>query len=74
MNNANKPAMPLKYEGGNGTVHIYTGLTKREHFAVSILSGMCSEPSTKDISWGSLVASAIKGADSLLAGLEKTET
>ena len=73
MKNADLPAMPIEINGfGQYAPEAFTGLTKREMFAMSALNGMLSNRGRYE-SWNEdFVKRAIYYADMLLKELEKT--
>lgn len=76
MKNADMPAMPISEEDTdrlNEGVFIYTGLTKREHFAAMAMKGIVSNDTGFDYSDEDVARYAVKLTDSLLAELEKTQ-
>jgi len=58
-------------DGGYGFPDEYLGLTKREYFAVKILSGMISNQMVFDMSDAQAAMFAVKSADALIAELNK---
>ena len=74
MKNADLPAMPIELNGfGQYAPVAYTGLTKREMFAMSGLNGMLSNRGRYE-SWNEdFVKRAISYADMLLKELEKNK-
>ena len=65
MNNSDMPAMPVSGDMRYDT--IYSGLTKREHFAGLAMQGLCSDPNMNALG---LVELAVVTADALLKALE----
>ncbi len=85
MKNRDKPINPITdyplFEQTNGQLlktnrldveHVYNGLTKREYFALHILSGICSFESNP-LDTMSKPKRAVQLADLLLDELEKDE-
>lgn len=77
MKNADKPAMPIEFNGfGQYQPEAHAGLTKREMFAMHAMQGLCSSANS-DGEWShdaKLAASvAVEYADALLAELERTK-
>lgn len=73
MKNADMPAMPIELNGfGQFAPEAYTGLTKREMFAMHAMQGLAGEGAPE---W--LVTHApeiaVRIADALLAELEKNK-
>lgn len=74
MMNKDKPAIP---SGIAQTPHIrgedplYTGLTKREHFAALILASIAGSVNYVDCGWSDCASEAVAGADELLKELDK---
>ncbi len=71
LSNADKPANPVKPEVIQGNQQVYTGLTKREHFAAMAMQGLCAD----SIPGGhhlprNLSVEAVQHADALLEALE----
>lgn len=63
--NKNKPAFPSR------SIHLGSGLTKREYFAAMILQGMCAYEHVNGPSGGGvLVQVAVRTADQLIKALE----
>lgn len=60
---ANDPAFPITILGVSG------GLTKREYAAIQIMVAIAPA----DVPWKSLAAEAVRGADALLAELDRTK-
>jgi hypothetical protein len=78
MKNADMPAMPAEYDHNKestGNIEQYTGLMKREAFAMAALQGL-SGAHNHDGEWShdsKLVAGvAVEYADALLEELERT--
>ena len=77
MNNGDEPATACEIRAseqakalGYFTNHTYTGLTKREAFAMAAMQGLLAEAQTMD----NLIAiNAVKMADDLLKQLEKVK-
>lgn len=75
MKNADMPAMPISEEETdrvNDGITIYTGLTKREHFAIVAMQGILAGDVNNEIYEKDVVEMAVSHADALLAELEKT--
>lgn len=73
MKNADMPAMPIELNGfGQLAPEAYTGLTKREMFAMHAMQGLSTSGGE-----GWLIAHAhviaVKIADALIAELEKSQ-
>jgi len=82
MNNADKPAMPLRgVDGGifscrDGYLEqadIASGLTKREHFAAMAMQGILAKYGPDEQRHETTATDAIDLADALLAELEKAQ-
>lgn len=73
MKNGDMPAMPIELYGhGQYAPVAYTGLTKREMFAMAAMQGICSNPYDR-YTYEQLAGHAVKHADALIAELEKTK-
>lgn len=73
-NKANEPAFPsVTWDGREFLPGHFSGLTKREYFAVLAMQGLLADPAN-DGSPESLALYAVKYADALLAELEKGGT
>ena len=73
MDNGNMPAMPLNPEFGMNDMP-YTGLTKREHFAIKLMAAARSNAfmfERADTDSKVLAKGAIQDADALLKELSK---
>lgn len=69
--NANLPAMPFEVVDEVQSSRWWSGMTKREMFAMSAMQGLCTH---KDYLWfGDAAKAAVKYADALLAELEKEQ-
>jgi hypothetical protein len=76
VKNADMPAMPISEEETdrfNEGVLIYTGLTKREHFAAMAMQGILAGNVWNEVTMDSPESEAVRLADALLAELEKTQ-
>jgi hypothetical protein len=78
MNNGDLPANPISEEETDRVidqVKIFTGLTKREHFAAMAMQGLCSahdQSGTWSHDARNVALTAVMYADALLAELELT--
>ena len=77
-NNGDLPAMPISNSQqvasiieGEGVGRIYSGLTKREMFAMAAMQGLCAHSGDYH-EFSHLASDAVNYADSVLAELEKT--
>ena len=76
MNNSDMPAAPISEEETDRAldgVKIFTGLTKREHFAAMAMQAMLSNPKEWMVMGADVAMSAIEAADALLKALETKE-
>ena len=74
MNNSDMPAMPCEFnfDTETGTTHeMFSGLTKREHFAGLAMQGFISAGSNGMPNASAISKWAVKYADALLAELDK---
>ncbi|AUR84570.1 coil containing protein [Vibrio phage 1.060.A._10N.261.48.B5] len=82
MKNANTPAMPGEaevsnkgesraFQIGTNSKFKFPGLTKREMFAMNIMSAYRSQPETMEAKPAQVAEWAIEDADALLKELEK---
>ena len=70
MKNADMPAMPIELDGNGQYAPVaYTGLTKREMFAMAAMQGILSNPNDR-YTYDQLAGHAVNYADALLAELE----
>ena len=68
MKNSDMPAMPIELNGfGQFAPEVYTGLTKREMFAMAAMQGLLSDP---NMTLTSAVNIAVEAADLLLRRLD----
>lgn len=68
MKNADMPAMPIELNGfGQFAPEVYTGLTKREMFAMAAMQGLLSDP---NMTLTSAINVAVEAADLLLRRLD----
>ena len=72
MRNPESPASPsdVRNPQTGKTTH-YDGLTKREHFAISALQGLCANSERQFDDERELTSDAVSMADELLKELEK---
>ncbi len=77
MDNKDMPAMPISEDDGDRVdmgVKIYTGLTKREHFAGLAMQGLCHAIDAQG-TWAhdseTVADAAVRYADALLAELDE---
>lgn len=70
MKSADMPAMPFE-GGGNNGMQPYSGLTKREMFAMHAMQGILSNSSIKELNSIALSDIAVEFADTLLHRLEE---
>ena len=68
--NANEPINVIEYNNN----YIFTGLTKREYFAVMAMQGIIANKDGLDIKIERIVESAVDTADALIEELNKTKT
>jgi len=76
LNNADKPAHPVKPEVIQGNQQVYIGLTKREQFAAMAMQGLLAAMTSTDASRiiaRNIASNSIEIADALLEGLEGGE-
>ena len=73
MKNGDMPAMPIEINGfGQYAPEVYSGLTKREMFAMAAMQGILSSlTDDSDMSPSELARCSVRNADALLAELEK---
>jgi len=80
IKNGDMPAMPMvtltEESQYNGMKYVeakntYTGLTKREQFAMAMAQGLCA--TGQYASFDHVAEDAVKAADKLLAELERTK-
>ena len=76
MNNGDAPAAPISEEETDridGSVKIYTGLTKREAFAMAAMQGLI--PATIDLGecYDDQASHAVEMANALLKALEESQ-
>ena len=72
MKNENSPAFPISEEETDRIdqgIKIYTGLTKREHFAAMAMQGLISEINVHN--YKDLAEYSVRAADALLKELEQ---
>lgn len=68
--NANLPAMPIELNGfGQYEPAAFTGLTKREMFAMAAMQGLLAKDDDRQAH--NVALQAVQNADALLAELEK---
>ena len=73
MTNADMPAMPIELNGFRKCAQeSYTGLTKREMFAMAAMQGICANSSDR-YTYEQLAGHAVAHADALLKQLEQTK-
>jgi hypothetical protein len=71
MKNGDMPAAPVKPEFIGSSPKVYTGLTKREHFAAMFMQTMLIDDSTHDSTYEQIAYLSIDIADALLEELDK---
>lgn len=73
MKNSDMPAMPIELNGfGQFAPEAYTGLTKREMFAMHAMQGLCAHSCDYHLP-EHLAQDAVMYADAILAELEKNK-
>ena len=71
MKNSDMPAMPIEINGfGQYAPEAFTGLTKREMFAMAAMNGIMSNSNDR-YTYEQLAWHAVAQADALLSELEK---
>ena len=71
MKNSDMPAMPIEINGfGQYAPEAFTGLTKREMFAMAAKNGIMSNSNDR-YTYEQLAGHAVAQADALLSALEK---
>ena len=74
MKNGSLPAMPIELSGfGQFASEAYTGLTKREMFAMAAMQGLIASDTRGTLHEKRCAELAVKQADALLAELDRTK-